>query len=81
MSILNCAKYLCLRRRSVPLKAPDREDVAEEEERRNILRLGTGGTAAVVAVVAVVAAVAVVAVVAVVAAVGAMGSAYPINKL
>ena len=37
--------------RSVPLKAPDREDVAEEEERRNILRLGTGGIAAVVAVV------------------------------
>ena len=52
MSILNCAKYLCLRRRPVPLKAPDREDVAEEEERRNILRLGTGGIAAVAAVVA-----------------------------
>ena len=52
MSILNCAKCLWLRRRSVPLKAPGREDVEEEEERRNILRLGTGGIAAVVAVVA-----------------------------
>jgi len=35
------------------LKAPGkREDVEEEEERRNILRLGTGGIAVVAAVVA-----------------------------